>query len=135
MQNPGSTTSLKPGGRTSQHNDPSWILATIVESGNCRFWGWHELFFVMFFWLQFFLRTWNQFFSLTSYQCVQLMLLEQIIAQYRHPVAFSKVLSLEPPPSGDACNILLAHLDGHQKIEKSRCILHRRFVDCHPGGR
>jgi hypothetical protein len=98
----------------------------------------------MFFWLLFFLRTWSQNFfsrlrtgkfSSAAYQCVQLMLLEQIIAQYRHPVAFSKVLSLEPPPLGDACNILLAHLDGHQKIEKSRCISHRRFVDCHPGGR
>jgi hypothetical protein len=35
-------------------------MATIVESGNRRFWGWHELFFVAFFWLLFFLRTWNQ---------------------------------------------------------------------------
>jgi hypothetical protein len=34
-------------------NDPRWILATIVESGNHQFWGWHELFL-------FFLRTWNQ---------------------------------------------------------------------------
>ena len=50
---------------TSQNNDPRWILATIVESGNCQFWGWHELFFVTFFLLLFFLRTWNQnFFSL-----------------------------------------------------------------------
>ena len=41
-------------------NDPRWILATIVESGNHQFWGWHELFFVTFFLLLFFLRTWNQ---------------------------------------------------------------------------
>ena len=27
---------------------------------NRRFWGWHKLCFVMFFWLIFFLRTWNQ---------------------------------------------------------------------------
>ncbi len=51
-------------------------------------------------------------------QCVQLMLLEQIIAQYRHPVAFSKVLSLEPLPLGDASNILPVHNDGHRKIEQ-----------------
>jgi hypothetical protein len=38
-------------------NDYRWILATIVESGNRRFWGWHELFFVTFFWLLFFLCT------------------------------------------------------------------------------
>ena len=42
------------------YNDPRWILATIVESGNRRFWGWHTLFFVTFFLLLFFLRTWNQ---------------------------------------------------------------------------
>ena len=47
---------------TLQNIDLRWILATIVESGNCRFWGWHELFFVTFFWLLFFLRTWNQSF-------------------------------------------------------------------------
>jgi hypothetical protein len=34
---------------TSQNNDPRWILATIVESGNHPFWGWHELIYVMFF--------------------------------------------------------------------------------------
>ena len=34
---------------TSRNNDLRWILATIVESGNRRFWGWHELFFVMVF--------------------------------------------------------------------------------------
>jgi hypothetical protein len=34
---------------TSPNNYPRWILATIVESGNYRFWGWHELFFVTFF--------------------------------------------------------------------------------------
>ena len=45
---------------TSRNNDPRWILATIVESGNRRFWGWHTLFFVTFFLLLFFLRTWNQ---------------------------------------------------------------------------
>jgi hypothetical protein len=44
----------------SQNNDPRWILATNVESGNHRFWGWHELFFVTCFLLLFFLRTWNQ---------------------------------------------------------------------------
>jgi hypothetical protein len=49
---------------TSRNIDLRWILATIVERGNCQFWGWHELFFVTFFWLIFFLRTWNQnFFS------------------------------------------------------------------------
>ena len=41
---------------TSQNNDPRWILATIVESGNHRFWGWHKLCFVTFFLLLFFLR-------------------------------------------------------------------------------
>ena len=45
---------------TSRNNDPRWILATIVESGNHRFWGLQELFFVTFFWLLFFLPTWNQ---------------------------------------------------------------------------
>jgi hypothetical protein len=49
---------------TSRNNDPRWILATIVESGNRQFWGWHELFFVTFFLLLFFLRTWNQIFFL-----------------------------------------------------------------------
>jgi len=34
---------------TSRNNDPRWILATIVKSGNRQFWGWHELFFVTFF--------------------------------------------------------------------------------------
>ena len=34
---------------TSRNNDPRWILATIVESRNCQFWGWHELFFMTFF--------------------------------------------------------------------------------------
>jgi hypothetical protein len=45
---------------TSRNNNHRWILAAIVESGNHRFWGWHELFFVTFFWLLFILRTWNQ---------------------------------------------------------------------------
>ncbi len=45
---------------TSQNNNPRWILATIIESGNSQFWEWHELFFVTFFWLLFFLRTWIQ---------------------------------------------------------------------------
>ena len=45
---------------TLQNNEHRWILANIVESGNRQFWGWHELFFVTFFWLLFFLRTWNQ---------------------------------------------------------------------------
>ena len=49
---------------TLQNNDPRWILATIVKSGNRQFWGWHELFFVAFFLLLFFLRTWNQNFFL-----------------------------------------------------------------------
>ena len=49
---------------TSQNNDPRWILATIVESGNRRFWGWHKLCFATCFLLLFFLRSWNQnFFS------------------------------------------------------------------------
>ena len=44
---------------TSQNIDLRWILlATIVESGICRFWGWHDC--VTFFWLLFFLRAWNQ---------------------------------------------------------------------------
>ena len=34
---------------TSRNNDLRWILATIVESGNRRFWGWLELCFVTFF--------------------------------------------------------------------------------------
>jgi len=45
---------------TSQNNDFRWILATIVNSGNHRFWGWHELCFVTFFLLLFFLHMWNQ---------------------------------------------------------------------------
>jgi hypothetical protein len=45
---------------TSQNNAHRWILATIVKSGNCWFWGWPRLFFVTFFLLLFFLRTWNQ---------------------------------------------------------------------------
>ena len=45
---------------TSRNIYHRWILATIVESGNRQFWGWNELFFVMFFLLLFFLRTWNQ---------------------------------------------------------------------------
>jgi hypothetical protein len=35
---------------TSQNNDPRWILATIVESGNQQFWGWNKLIYVTFFW-------------------------------------------------------------------------------------
>jgi hypothetical protein len=46
---------------TSRNNDLRWILATIVESGNRRFWGWHELFFVTFFLLLFFLRIFFRF--------------------------------------------------------------------------
>ena len=45
---------------TSRNNDLRWILATIVKSGNHRFWGWHELCFVTFFCPLFLLRTWNQ---------------------------------------------------------------------------
>ena len=58
---------------TSRNNDLRWILATIVKSGNRRFWGWHELCFVTFFWLLFFLRTWNQtfFFSLLGRKILQ----------------------------------------------------------------
>ena len=46
---------------TLRNNDLRWILAlaTIVESRNCQFWGWHELFFVTIFRLLFFLCTWN----------------------------------------------------------------------------
>ena len=51
---------------TSHNNDPRWILATIVESGNHRFWGWREFFFVMLFWLLFFLCKWNQHVFLLS---------------------------------------------------------------------
>ncbi len=57
---------------TSRNDELRWILATIVKSGNHRFWGWHKLFFVMFFWLLFFLRTWNQnIFSLTRGKILQ----------------------------------------------------------------
>ena len=52
---------------TSQNDDLRWKLATIVESGNHRLWGWTNcastvlhLCFVMFFWLLFLLRMWNQ---------------------------------------------------------------------------
>ncbi len=45
---------------TSRNNDPRWILATIVDFQNRRFWGWHELCFARKFLLLFFLRTWNQ---------------------------------------------------------------------------
>jgi hypothetical protein len=38
---------------TSRNYDPRWILATIAESGNFQFWGWHELFFVSFFFFYF----------------------------------------------------------------------------------
>jgi hypothetical protein len=49
---------------TSRNNDPRWILATIVKSRNRQFWGWHELFFMKFYWLHFseyvLYCTWNQ---------------------------------------------------------------------------
>jgi hypothetical protein len=41
---------------TLRNNAHRWILATIVKSGNRRFWGWPRLFFVTFFWLLFFLE-------------------------------------------------------------------------------
>jgi len=43
--------------------------------------------------------------------------------------------SHEPPPSGNARGIVLAHRNGHQNIQQSGYILHNRFVDCRPGGR
>ena len=42
--------------------------------------------------------------------------------------------SLEPPPSGDACSIVPPYHDSHQNGQQRWYILHRRFVDCHPGG-
>ena len=57
---------------TSQNNDLSWILATIVKCGNCRFWGWHELFFVTFFGFYFScVRGTKTFFSLTRGKILQ----------------------------------------------------------------
>jgi hypothetical protein len=58
---------------TSRNNDPRWILATIVESGNHRFWRLQEFFFVTFFRLLFFLPTWNQnlFFLLSRGKILQ----------------------------------------------------------------
>ena len=59
-----------------------------------------------------------------------------VIGASAHPmVVFSGFEeSPGPPPLGDACGIVPAHRDGHQNGQQSRCILHRRFVDCCPGG-
>jgi hypothetical protein len=43
--------------------------------------------------------------------------------------------SHEPPPSGNARGIVLAHSCSHQNGQQSGYILHRCFVCCHPGGR
>ena len=57
---------------TSRNNDPRWILATIVESGNRRFWGWHDLFFVTFFCFYFScVRVTNTFFLLSHGKILQ----------------------------------------------------------------
>jgi len=37
--------------------------------------------------------------------------------------------------SGNVHSIVPAHCHGHQNIQQSGHILHRRFVLCHPGGR
>jgi hypothetical protein len=77
---------------TSQNNDLRWILATIAESENRRFWGWHELFFVTFFWLLFFLRTWNQNFFFAFAR-------ENTPVQPLHMLV---ILETPPSPSDDA---------------------------------
>jgi hypothetical protein len=57
---------------TSQNNDLRWILATIVESGNRRFWGWLELCFVTFFGFYFScVRGTKTFFSLSRGKILQ----------------------------------------------------------------
>ena len=43
--------------------------------------------------------------------------------------------SHEPPALGDAHSLVLAHRHGHQKDQRSGYMLHRHFVDCHPGSR
>ncbi len=51
-------------------------------------------------------------------------------------VAFSGFYeSHEPPPSGNARGIVLPHRNGHQNGQQRGYILHRRCVDCRPGGR
>jgi hypothetical protein len=42
--------------------------------------------------------------------------------------------SQEPTPSGDARVIVPPHCDGHQNGHQSGYMLHRRCVDCRPGG-
>ena len=59
---------------TSRNTDLRWILAlaTIVKSGNCRFWGWHKLFFVTFFGFYFScVRGTKTFFPLTHRKILQ----------------------------------------------------------------
>jgi len=53
-----------------------------------------------------------------------------------HPmVAFSGFLeSHEPPPSGDAHDIVLSHRHGHQNGQQIGYIFNRCFVCCCPGG-
>ncbi len=61
-------------------------------------------------------------------------MLGNIVASARPMAAFSGYFeSHEPPPSGDTCGILPAHCNGHQNGQQSRCVLHCRFVDYHPG--
>jgi hypothetical protein len=43
--------------------------------------------------------------------------------------------SHEPPPLGDALGIVPPHRDGHRNGQQSGYMFHRRFADCHPGGR
>ena len=61
--NPRATMSLKPGGRDVQNIDLRWILAPIVESGNCWFWGWHEMLWHFFGFYFSFVRGTKTFFS------------------------------------------------------------------------
>ena len=42
--------------------------------------------------------------------------------------------SQEPTPSGDARGIVPPHCNGHQNGHQSGYMLHRRCVDCRPGG-
>ena len=42
--------------------------------------------------------------------------------------------SHEPPPSGNMRGIVPPHRNGHRNGQQSWYILHRRFVDCRPGG-
>ena len=60
-------------------------------------------------------------------------------ASARPMVAFSGFYeSHEPPPSGDACGILLPHHHGHRNSQQrggGMLLIAHRCVDCVPGGR